>query len=221
MKNYHSTQKGFTLIEMIVSLAVFSTVITIAVGALLMLIGTNQRLQDEQTVMTNLSFALDSMTREIRTGTNYYCLSDDDIDGGGAGQRIFEDGEDLDFSPTQDCVDGNNDSSPRRYHGMSFVESGQSITEVANTRIAYFVDLTSGIMYRRISGQAAEQITSSGLEVVHAEFFVTGSTRLVDGGAGADKQPTVTIVLEARDRTSESGETYHVQTTVTQRSADL
>jgi hypothetical protein len=31
------------------------------------------RVVDEQASLTTLSFALDSMTREIRTGSEYYC----------------------------------------------------------------------------------------------------------------------------------------------------
>ena len=65
------TTGGFTLIEMIVSLTLFSAVITIAVGAFLVLLAANKQLQEEQAVLTNLSFALDSMTREIITGTGY------------------------------------------------------------------------------------------------------------------------------------------------------
>ncbi len=71
------TQRGFTLIEMIVSLGIFSIVSTMTVGSLLVLISGNQQLQGEQNAMTNLAFAIDSMTREMRTGSSYVCVGQD------------------------------------------------------------------------------------------------------------------------------------------------
>lgn len=214
-----SLQSGFTLIEMIVSLAVFSVVVTISVGALLMLIATNQQLQNEQSVMTNLSFALDSMTREIRTGTNYYCDAQNNKSAGPNGAKIFQDGENLDFSPVQDCSNGN--SSGRDYQGVSFVEGGESVTKIADTRLVYFYDATDGKLYRRVSGQAAQSIVSSGIYITNAEFFVTGSTPLEAGGASSLDQAAVTIFLQAKESDDPTSKTYEIQTTVTQRTLDI
>ena len=121
-----SKKQGFTLVEMIVSLGVFSVVVTIAVGALLVLISSNEQLQKEQSVMTNLSFAIDSMTREIRTGRNYFCDARPNKNAGANGEKIFQDGEVLNATSTQNCIDGN--PSDRDYHGLSFVEGGRSVT---------------------------------------------------------------------------------------------
>lgn len=64
---------GFTLAEMIVSVALFSIVVTVSTGALLTVLSTNQRAQAIETVMNNLDFALQQMARDIRVGTHYYC----------------------------------------------------------------------------------------------------------------------------------------------------
>jgi prepilin-type N-terminal cleavage/methylation domain-containing protein len=66
-------KKGFTLIEIIVSLAIFSIVSVIAVGALLKIIDANKKSQSLKTAINNVSFVLESMSRELRVGTNYYC----------------------------------------------------------------------------------------------------------------------------------------------------
>lgn len=210
-------QSGFTLIEMIVSLALFSVVVTIAVGALLVLIASNQRLQNEQSVMTNLSFALDSMTREIRTGTNYYCLTRNAAHQGPTGARLFNDNAVLNSDLTADCATGRNPEA-YRYHGMAFVEGGQSVAGAPETKIAYFYDKNEQTIYRRISGQAAQSIVSSGIIITDAEFYVTSSTVLDSGDLG---QPIVTIVLEAKDSSDPTEKTYKIQTTVTQRTLDL
>lgn len=69
----HTNTKGFTLVEMIVAIFIFSIVMVVAVGALVSVIGANRKAQAVKSVMNNLNFALESMTRTIRTGTGYDC----------------------------------------------------------------------------------------------------------------------------------------------------
>lgn len=71
----HVAQSGFTLVELLVSLSVFSVVIVIALGTLLVMIDVNAKAQALYSSSTNLSFALDSMSREIRTGYKYNCAN--------------------------------------------------------------------------------------------------------------------------------------------------
>jgi prepilin-type N-terminal cleavage/methylation domain-containing protein len=70
-----NTKRGFTLIEMIVSIAIFMTVATVAIGALLKVVDANKKAQSIKTSITNLNFVLDAMTRELRVGTKYNCNS--------------------------------------------------------------------------------------------------------------------------------------------------
>lgn len=76
--------RGFTLIELMVSLSVFTIVMTIAAGGYLVMINVNRHAQGMATGINNLSFALDTMTRSIRTGTDYSCDGGHDCSGGGA-----------------------------------------------------------------------------------------------------------------------------------------
>lgn len=70
---FKRAQKGFTLIELIVSLGLFSVVMTISAGAVLAILDANAKAQSAGAVMTNLNIALDGMTREMRTGTTFSC----------------------------------------------------------------------------------------------------------------------------------------------------
>jgi prepilin-type N-terminal cleavage/methylation domain-containing protein len=65
--------QGFSLIELMVSLSVFAIVMVVSTGTLITLINANAKAQALNSAMTNLSFALDSMTREIRMGYKYNC----------------------------------------------------------------------------------------------------------------------------------------------------
>ena len=81
-------QAGFTLIEMIVSVALFGIVMLVSVTALVALIDANRKAQALQSVINNLNIAIDGMSRAIREGSNYRCGS---ASGGDCttGDRIF------------------------------------------------------------------------------------------------------------------------------------
>lgn len=65
--------KGFGLIEILVSIAIFSVVMVTAAGALLATIDANHKAQAIQSAVNNLGFALESMSRVIRVGKIYHC----------------------------------------------------------------------------------------------------------------------------------------------------
>jgi prepilin-type N-terminal cleavage/methylation domain-containing protein len=230
LKTFSSKKSGFTLIEIIVSLALFSVVVTIAVGALLILIASNRQLQNEQSVLSNLSFALDSMTREIRTGSNYFCDAENIQSTGQSGQLLFVNSGSASQMNLADGVRGDchtaDDSTMSNFHGISFDEGGDSITGASNKRIVYFFNRAEGQLFRRLSGEAPESIVSAGIFIKDADFYVTGSNRPT-GSPSDDIQPRITIVLEAYNSEQEAvadttGErAYVIQTTVTQRSLDI
>src|SRR3989338_9800078 len=65
--------RGYTLIELIVALGLFSFVMLLSSGAYLFMIGLNRQAQGVATGIDSLSFALETMTRTIRTGYAYSC----------------------------------------------------------------------------------------------------------------------------------------------------
>lgn len=67
--------RGFTLIEMLVSVAIFSIVMVMALGALLALSDANRQAQLLSIATSNFNSSLDSMTRAVRTGTVFHCGS--------------------------------------------------------------------------------------------------------------------------------------------------
>ena len=66
-------QRGFSLIELLVSVALFSIVMTVSIGTLLVLINANQKAQSFKSVIDNLNFGIDSISRAVRTGRSYNC----------------------------------------------------------------------------------------------------------------------------------------------------
>lgn len=73
----HHYKKGFSLVEMIVSLGIFALVSVVALGAFIKIIDANKKAQALKTAINNLNFTLESMSREMRVGTDYYCGNSD------------------------------------------------------------------------------------------------------------------------------------------------
>lgn len=197
----HSSQSGFSLIELLVSLTIFTIVITMATGTLLVLLDANAKAQNIQAVINSVTFALDSMSREIRTASGYGCRQSNNPP---APDNV---------SFTADCTSGGN--------YLTIIESGDSLTAgLTDARISYYYDDTYygtyGALLRRLSDEAWYPLTPETVRITDMEFIVTGST------AGNALQPTVTIFVEG-----EAGElnnvssTFSMQTSVTQRLIDL
>lgn len=72
---FHIRSRGFTLVELIVSVGLFAIVMLVAAGAYLVVINLNRGAQAYATNINNLAFSLEAMVRDIRTGTQYQCIS--------------------------------------------------------------------------------------------------------------------------------------------------
>ncbi len=68
-----SSQKGFTLIEMLVSVALFTIVMTVGLGVILSVVEGNKKTQSINSVVNNLNSSIDSMVRDMKTGLWYKC----------------------------------------------------------------------------------------------------------------------------------------------------
>lgn len=77
-KNYNlKPTSGFTLIEIIVAISIFTVVMLVTMGALLTLNDASRKAQALRTVIDNLNFAVEDMNRKIRTGDSYRCYRQD------------------------------------------------------------------------------------------------------------------------------------------------
>ena len=69
--NHTFSKRGFTLVEMVVSLGIFSLVMVVAMGAFLKITDVNKRAQNVKNAVNNVNFTLEAMSRELRTGSEY------------------------------------------------------------------------------------------------------------------------------------------------------
>lgn len=86
MKN----NRGYTLVELIIAVGLFAFIMMLSSGAYLVMIGINRQVQGIATGIDNLAFALETMTRTIRTGTSYSCSGGGDCDNGGSNFSVVD-----------------------------------------------------------------------------------------------------------------------------------
>lgn len=126
-KNY-KLNAAFTLVEMIVAIGVFSVIMTIAVSALLSIVDADKKAENIKSVMNNLNFALENITRNARVGSNYHC------------------GLDADLSVPKDCANtGDSFFAFRASDGATLVyglQNGQIVKSVGSDPL-YFVPLSA------------------------------------------------------------------------------
>lgn len=193
---------GFTLIEMIVSVAIFMFVMVIAVGSLVSIVGAGRKAQSIEAVVDNLRFALDEVSRVVRTGTEFNCSENISVEG------------------VQDCPSGGSQIAVINQYGAE----DKIVFRFADDD-ACNVDggtaFTSGCLMRSTDGGASFlPITSSEIEIDPAQsrFFVQGSASRSDGDT---VQPMLVMTLSAKVTKGLSQPTeLNLQTSVTQRVYD-
>ncbi len=141
-------KNGFTLVETIVAVGLFSVVMLIATTALLSMMAANKKAQSIQSVMTNLNIAVDGMARSIRMGTQYRCNS---------------------ASPSDpNCASGGS--------SLFFESFGGNVNSVLDDW-EYTYDATTHRMYRsKENGSNLIAITSSEVSIDSFTFYVVGAT---------------------------------------------
>jgi len=187
--------KAFSLVEVLVSLSIFTFVVTASVSALLVMVDANRKAQNIQSVMTNMSFALDSMTRDLRTGQYYYCS------------------DNAAALPTS----GNTVRNCTNEAGISFREAGSSLTEgCTGDRVAYYFNSTDNSIQRRLCDGDWEPLTTSDVRVTDMQFTVSGA------GTTDTAVPRVTIYIDGEVGTDADTQTaFNLQTTISQLSLDI
>ena len=91
IKNIKKIKGGYTIIETMIAISLFLIIVMIGMGSLLNANLLHRKSQDMRSIMDNLSFIMEDMSRNLRTGYDYYCSD-----------NLF----DSDFITASSCPDG-------------------------------------------------------------------------------------------------------------------
>ncbi len=192
---------GFSLIELMVSLTIFSILMVVSVGTLLTLIDANAKAQALSSATTNLSFALDSITREIRTGHYYRCEEN---------LNSYLPGNEGVLAP-KDCTEENSITFIRDRDGYKI---GYRLNEEG--RIEQQTEEPDG------DATGWEPITSTDIQISEFHITVTGSVTY-DVSDPDTFQPIVTLHIKGGVINNNGLDTetdFNIQTQIVQRRLD-
>jgi prepilin-type N-terminal cleavage/methylation domain-containing protein len=214
--NKFFAQRAFTLIELMVSVAIFTVIMVIALGALLSVSNADRKAETIKTVMNNLNFAVEEMSRSIRTGYYYDCTPTLPI---------------SDLPTPSNCASGYHVLAYRSAEGIP----GQGDSPITNATVVFCrgngsaCDPSgSSILRSTDGGTTYVPITSSEIIISNLAFYVKGACSQSSvggcaGGSAADSlQPQVTMALSGYINIGATGSTtFNIQTSVTQRIYDI
>ncbi len=190
--------KGFTIIEMLVAVFIFSIVMLISVGALMSLIDANRKARTLQAVTSEINFVMETMLRELRLGTKYYC------------GYVYNSGLDLASSGQL----GGNDCSTAG-NRIGFLSQDGEVVTYYHESVGTGANAFGRIM--RAVGSNSSAMTGDRINITQFDIRVIGATDNRDDG-----QPLATFVVEGETRfeRDELESAFSLQTSATPRKYD-
>ncbi len=187
---------GFTLVEMLVAIGIFLSVMVVAVGSLISIIDANRRSQAIKNVVDNVTFAIENISRDMRNGTDYKCL----VSSGGIDNGNCENGgTEISYTPS-----GGVGSIHYRYVPTDSVVVGEG-------NIQKCIDNGGGCL----NWQSMTAPTSI-VNITNMTFYVLGVG--ITGGTPTSLQPRVIITAVGLISDKYGKQTnFNLQTTASQR----
>ncbi|HNY36103.1 MAG TPA: type II secretion system protein [Candidatus Pacearchaeota archaeon] len=193
MINNNQKTKGFTLIEMLVSILIFGFISVLLVNIFTSVLDTQTRILQNQGLLNQSSYALEYMSKAIR-------MAEKDSDGScigaeNAGENYATGTDSISFLTY--------DTKTLTYKCLKFLLDNGAIEEIRSTD--------------ENPGTTAVPITSSSVSVDDLTFNVSG-----DGSAEDMNQPRITIMIKMKALPlAMYSPVLIVQTTISQRKLNI
>jgi type II secretory pathway pseudopilin PulG len=188
------TDRGFTLVEILVAVSLFIVVATISIGAILTVYDANRKAQSTKTVMDNLNLSLENMTRTVRFGNYYYC------------------GVSSTVNQTSNCPLSSGGSGSDSV-SVTF-NAARTIYRLCGNAIK-----RSDNGDKNCSDTGMQSITSPETVIQYLRFYVSGT-----GNSGPDqiKQPYVMAIIKGYVGEKQTSQTsFFIETLMSQRILDI
>ena len=197
-------KKGFTLIEMLVTVGLFAIIITIAVGGFTNAIRTQQQVSSLISTQSNVSLALEQMSREVRTGYLFCHLPGVNSPNGTAGT-----------TPSASNADCGCTFSAAPAPAGAWTCTGLDFYDDGSHNIVY--SLQNGALMESIDGHLAQSITGDTVSVKYLQFQLFGQTE------NDHWTPRVTVSLGISPSSTDPAvmnDVFNLETTVSARTID-
>ena len=200
----NKNQGGFTLIEMLVAVFLFTIVMLVSMTSVLALIDANKKNQSTLSIVNNLTLVVNSIVKSIAVSKGYYC-------GNAAATYDGTAGLDCATTPGESIT------------FLTPANSGGGISQIVRYKFVVGASGAPGRIERAINSTTDFiPITSPEIDVKSLKFYVYDTIRLVYSCTTCDlKQPRVVMMVQGIAGTKDNTKTqFNIQTTVSQRKLD-
>lgn len=192
---------GFTLVEMMVSIGLFSMAILIMVSALISVTNESRKARAIRIVTDNVGAAVESISRSVRMGRNFVC----ECRQGGAYSNV---------PAPRNCEIGYLPTSGEQC--LAFLPQTASSNVDPSKLLIYKLDAPTAAIWRsKNGGQTWERFTADDVHIDTFKFFVNGTSL-------GTKQPVITLLvggwagIQGNIRTD-----FHLETSVSARTPNF
>ena len=199
-KNY---SQGFTLIELMVASTLFTVVMMMGVGSLVVSSNSAKSSQKMRIAVDNVNFAVESMTRELRTGSFYLCTNDE--------AHLLTETESTDLTGCSVMA-----FTPQKLEGEKQIVDGKIL------RVAYKMsnrgDNTFSLQRCETSTSTSSpcyDIVSNDVNIERLNFHL-----LFNDSYNIKVQPRVEILIKGTVKTKDGHAPFALQTMVSQRATE-
>jgi type II secretory pathway pseudopilin PulG len=200
---------GYTIIETMIAIAVFLILIMTGMTTLVNAFSVHKKSQNMRSEMDNLSFILEDMSRNLRTGTQYYCLNNYEGDSFLTSNINQRKSSPVDMGGTRQIC-----------WGIAFEAAGGGFDE-SQDQWVYYID-GSGAIQKSVMGPYTEPSNFNTLTPPEVKlnpvsgFYIFGAEAV----PGDKQQPFIKIILAGS--VSDRGVTspFSLETVVSSRVID-
>jgi prepilin-type N-terminal cleavage/methylation domain-containing protein len=200
--------KGYTILETMVAISIFLVVVLAGMNAIFNANLVSHKSEDVRSIVDNMNFILEEMSRNIRTGYNYHCVdannnSFTNLDTPSScslgGAIAFEETSGDPNNPLDQWVYKiESTNGGKTYNLLKSTDSGASFVQLNPSQVALHSNLGEGV---------------SGFRVLGAES--------PDAIPSNTQQPLVVIRLIGEIRYNDKVSPFSLQTAVSQRLVDV
>lgn len=184
-------EQGFTLVELLVAIAVFVSVMTLSLGAIVNILDAGSKSRAIKSVMTNLNFTVEAISRDIKFGSNYHC------------------GTSSSFPPV-----------PRNCSGIASAESSISFVTSNNENTIYRLQGTQ-IQKSSNGGTTFIGVTAPDVIVEDLKFYVFNSFPQSGASPDDAQPRVIVVIRGYAGDKPSTQSSFVLQTTLSQRGLDL
>lgn len=209
---YPIKNKGFTLVELMVVMAIFLFIIAGAIGIFISIIQYERRILAEQELLNQMSYVIEYMSKALRMagkdGTGD-CLGE-----AGYSYLLTRPDSTTGFYRGIKFINASDNYACQEFYLDNYVSQGGSNITVLKEKKVY-------PLYVPVSDENAVALTSEKFKITSLRFGINGTDGRVGGTYYASDddaiQPKITILLDIQPLSDSDQEIKKIQTTISQR----